>query len=705
MPTYKIGLSQSEWDALKKDLIAEKLRQGPPVQVGVINGSSSSATVDTLNITLDINLRIIHLDVGQGESTLILLECEPALCRAMGISGCLMSILIDGGLTTDGGGVVARALRIENNRDLDAAIISHFDADHAEGVTRVIKDLSVMMDAETAKQACEDEHTLAVTHDSTVQSDPNAKAREKKTASNRLAKTEKAMDAATQRWSDLQADLDENATRPARSGQAGWKAVQTHHVIVRQHPDSVSSQTGVVGSLSEVLECVTTTVIEIEAGDTLELDCDADRGLFKMACLAVNQGEGLGQIADRENANSIAWLLSFGKYRYYTAGDLPSKAGQTDIEDALAATLQAHAPLTAIKCGHHGSQGSTSALFLQHAQPCLAFISSGKQDGFGHPHTATLLRLWQATDMQAIFVTNSYYARPLIYDLFLEKAAQFALRRFQEGVDALGGWPIPDIDPSAVASKRSSEAQLPNQARELRLAWDTLCTALETTCATLATDPNNAADTIWQEVAAAPEQLANWANDKAHERAASALARGIETDMGVYKVDVKKDSDAYKAVNDRLREAAALAKDIIATKTAFSNPPANPPKVHLAGDHDVLGHVTLWMDLVDCDKDDRACYVGYDKAAPDRWIKFGFGALASSQPAVEAMPDAPLLDAHAYNVYLDMEVPSTPGTFIQAMDERAEQQKDRKRKFEDIATTDSDNGSAAKKPKDEEKPP
>ncbi len=46
-----------------------------------------------------------------------------------------------------------------------------------------------------------------------------------------------------------------------------------------------------------------------------------------------------------------------------------------------------------LRIAHHGSQYSSTMQFLEAVQPTYAVISVGVDNGYGHPHQATLNRL------------------------------------------------------------------------------------------------------------------------------------------------------------------------------------------------------------------------------------------------------------------------------------------------------------------------
>jgi beta-lactamase superfamily II metal-dependent hydrolase len=106
-----------------------------------------------------------------------------------------------------------------------------------------------------------------------------------------------------------------------------------------------------------------------------------------------------------ENDGSIALVFEFPGFEYYTAGDLP-----TAKEDGLFSRIRTNDSLFAFKCGHHGSNGSTSEAFLNNTKPAIALISCGDQ-GFGHPTYGVIERLLSCPTMKLLFLTNCIHNR------------------------------------------------------------------------------------------------------------------------------------------------------------------------------------------------------------------------------------------------------------------------------------------------------
>ena len=104
-------------------------------------------------------------------------------------------------------------------------------------------------------------------------------------------------------------------------------------------------------------------------------------------------GEGSYQILsigeDEENLNSssIVIRMTYGDLHFIFTGD-----AEQDAEERM---LNSGLPLSAdiLKVGHHGSETSSSADFLQAVAPRDCVISVGKDNAYGHPATSVLERL------------------------------------------------------------------------------------------------------------------------------------------------------------------------------------------------------------------------------------------------------------------------------------------------------------------------
>lgn len=86
------------------------------------------------------------------------------------------------------------------------------------------------------------------------------------------------------------------------------------------------------------------------------------------------------------NDDSLVLRLNYGKASVLTEGDAEHAS-----EEAMVRT--GFAPVTLLKVGHHGSNTSTSAAFLELLRPQCAVISCGRGNPFGHPRMPVLERL------------------------------------------------------------------------------------------------------------------------------------------------------------------------------------------------------------------------------------------------------------------------------------------------------------------------
>lgn len=93
---------------------------------------------------------------------------------------------------------------------------------------------------------------------------------------------------------------------------------------------------------------------------------------------------------DDTNNMSIVLKISYGETSFLFAADA-ERESEADMYEAgadLSATL--------LKVGHHGSNTSSTYLFLREVMPQYAIISVGEGNSYGHPHEETLSRLRDA---------------------------------------------------------------------------------------------------------------------------------------------------------------------------------------------------------------------------------------------------------------------------------------------------------------------
>lgn len=116
-------------------------------------------------------------------------------------------------------------------------------------------------------------------------------------------------------------------------------------------------------------------------------------GSATITILGVNGGSEV-------NDTSIVMLIQYGQTKFLFTGDAERDAEQAIINSGVDMSA------TVLKVGHHGSDTSTSYLFLRNAAPLYAVISVGDGNSYGHPTEDVLSRLRDAdvtvfrTDLQ-----------------------------------------------------------------------------------------------------------------------------------------------------------------------------------------------------------------------------------------------------------------------------------------------------------------
>jgi competence protein ComEC len=94
-----------------------------------------------------------------------------------------------------------------------------------------------------------------------------------------------------------------------------------------------------------------------------------------------------GELISETNDNSVAILLTYGTARVLLAGDAEAR------EEDYMANGPYTGPLAVLKVTHHGSNTSSTPLFLSRFPPQIAVIQCGADNPYGHPTPETLDRL------------------------------------------------------------------------------------------------------------------------------------------------------------------------------------------------------------------------------------------------------------------------------------------------------------------------
>lgn len=129
--------------------------------------------------------------------------------------------------------------------------------------------------------------------------------------------------------------------------------------------------------------------------------------------------------------NSLTLRLQYGDAEFLFTGD-----AEGDAEARMTTTYGGELDADVYQTGHHGSQSSSTAPFLDTVTPRLTLISSAYESQYGHPHNETLQRFavrsvdtyWTGTHGSIVAVTDGteivlYTQHPATTDPHRLKAA------------------------------------------------------------------------------------------------------------------------------------------------------------------------------------------------------------------------------------------------------------------------------------------
>ncbi len=281
-------------------------------------------------------LRILAIDIGQGDATLV-----------TGPTG--RTLLIDAGPQGSGLAEVLPALRAEEIKDLDWILATHYDADHIGGIPEVLDNILPS-------------RALIDRGDFTDKATPTY---------------EKYLESLS-RFAPAKPDASAQTRGSAPAPPNPHRSIQTSS----QNAEMFQGK-----NLPANRE-------EAEAGKVLDLGGGAEARVI-VANGRYADGRSVHLNPDEENEASIGLLIRYGAFSYFTAGDLPGggSPGGYETKDLETTAGEIIGDIDVLHVSHHGSSSSTNEDFLLLTRPEAAVISVGKDNEYGHPTETVLQRL------------------------------------------------------------------------------------------------------------------------------------------------------------------------------------------------------------------------------------------------------------------------------------------------------------------------
>jgi hypothetical protein len=126
-----------------------------------------------------------------------------------------------------------------------------------------------------------------------------------------------------------------------------------------------------------------------------------------------------------ENMCSQGIRISFGKFDYYTGGDIPGRPrpGYPDWQDVETAVARAVGPVEAAVVNHHGNRDSTNAFLVSALKPRVWIIPVWSADHPGHDVLDRMYSTRLYPGPRDVFATNMIEANKLVIGPLLDRLA------------------------------------------------------------------------------------------------------------------------------------------------------------------------------------------------------------------------------------------------------------------------------------------
>lgn len=307
-------------------------------------------------------LEIVHINVGQGDATLIL-GPRPS-------TGDRVAVLFDAGNISnpDGGERVAAVLAQRNIRTIDYVIVSHYDTDHTGGIVAGGNHgRSFLLGPNNVPGAAGDDDGDGLAN-----------------------------------WLG---DRPFFSPDPQELGRGDDVVVRRFVDRGDEAPPSPQSYQKYLGMARAASQRISLTDLASVNGFEIDLG-----GGARLVALAAN-----GFVRDRparvpdvgtENERSLSFLLTHGRFQYLISGDLIGRtAGQEDarVEAAVADYLRSNnISVDVLHANHHGADNASATEFLDVVRPEVVIISAGNGNSHGHPRAAALERIAAAGAVRII---------------------------------------------------------------------------------------------------------------------------------------------------------------------------------------------------------------------------------------------------------------------------------------------------------------